>query len=130
MNIDLSGYVTKQIETRSADSGRRIKATAQTLRTVAEELRNDPTTNPAADLAERGAEMIDRIGTYFEETDFATMVSDAETFSRQQPWVVAAAGLAAGILASRLVKATAARRNFNTGGSSDLEITRDATTFA
>ncbi len=116
-NIDLTGYVAKQIETRSADSGRRIRATAQTLRTVAQELRDDPATTPAADLAERGAEMIDRVGSYFEQTDFTTMVSDAETFSRQRPWVVAAAGLAAGILASRLVKATAARRDFEANGA-------------
>ena len=109
-DLDLSGFVTKQIESRSADSGRRIRATAQTLRSVAQELRNDPTTEAAADFAERGADVIDRVGGYFEQTDFETMMADAERFSRSQPLIVAAVGVTAGILASRLLKATAARR--------------------
>ena len=109
--IDFSGYLTKQLENRSAESGRRIRTTAQTLRTVAQELREDATTAAAADFAERGAEWIDRVGSYLERTDFTTMMADAERFSREQPLVVAAAGLATGMLASRLIRATTARRS-------------------
>lgn len=110
INIDFAGYLTEQIEARSVESGRRIRSTAQTIRTVAQELRNDPTTSVGADLAERGAEVVDRIGTYVEETPLTEMISDAERFGRQQPWVVASIGLGIGMLASRLVKSTAARR--------------------
>ena len=109
--IDISGYVSKQIESRFAESGRRIRTTAQTLRTVAQELRDDPTTSAGADFAERGADFIDRVGSYFEETDLETMMGDAEAFSLRQPLIVAAAGITAGILASRLLKATASRRS-------------------
>lgn len=108
--MDFQGYLTKQIEARSADSGRRIRTTADTIRNVADQLRSDPNTAMAADFAERGAEFIDRIGIYVQQTPLDRMMADAETFSRRNPWVVATAGIAAGILASRLVKSTAARR--------------------
>ena len=110
-NIDFSGFFTKQIESRTAESGRRIRTTAQTLRTVADELRDDPATSPAADFADRGAEVIERIGSYVEQTPLTQMIADAEQFSHEQPWVVASAGIAAGMLAARLVKSTAARRD-------------------
>ncbi|HLX26677.1 MAG TPA: hypothetical protein VKR05_06765 [Candidatus Cybelea sp.] len=108
--MDFQGYLTKQFEARSSDSGKRIRSTAETIRSVADQLRSDPNTSMAADFAERGADVIDRIGVYVEQTPLDQMMSDAERFSRQNPWVVATAGLAAGILASRLVKSTAARR--------------------
>lgn len=110
MNNNLTGYITDQIQNRTAESGRRIRTTAETLRAVAQELRSDATTAGAANLAELGADMIDRVGNYVETTDLSTMVADAERFGRRQPWVVATAGLAAGLLASRLIKSTAARR--------------------
>lgn len=84
--------------------------TADTLRTVAERLRQDPTTEMAADFAERGAAVIENVGTYLESTPLDRMISDAERFSRERPLLVAAAGLTVGMLASRLVKSTAARR--------------------
>ena len=112
-SVDFSGYITKQIEARSSESGRRIRTTAQTVRTVADQLRNDPNTAMAADLAERGADVIDRVGTYVEQTPLDRMLADAERFSRRQPWIVATAGLVAGIMASRLLKSTAARRDFS-----------------
>lgn len=110
-NADFSGYITRQIQDRSSESGRRIRTTAQTIRTVADQLRNDPNTAMAADLAERGADVVDRVGAYVEQTPLNRMLADAEAFSRRQPWIVATAGLAVGIMASRLLKSTAARRD-------------------
>jgi hypothetical protein len=86
----------------------RIHAAAETLRGVARELRDDPATCAVADFAERGAQMIDRAGSYLEQTSLEKMFADARRFSRERPLVVAAAGIAAGIVASRLLKATAA----------------------
>ena len=107
-SLEIGSFVSKQIESRSAESGRRMRSTAQTLRTIATELRNDPTTSAAADFADRGAQMVDDIGSYFERSDFNTMIADAQRVSRERPWLVASVGLAAGMLASRLIKATAA----------------------
>jgi ElaB/YqjD/DUF883 family membrane-anchored ribosome-binding protein len=110
VNNNLTGYIADQLQNRTAESGRRIRTTARTLRSVAQDLRSDANTVGAAHLAELGADMIDRFGSYVETTDIQTMVSDAERFSREQPWIVATAGIAAGLLASRLIKSTAARR--------------------
>lgn len=110
-SIDFSSYITKQIQDRSSESGRRIRTTAQTMRTVADQLRNDPNTAMAADLAESGADVVDRLGEYVEQTSLDQMLADAEALSRRQPWIIATAGLAVGIVASRLLKSTAARRD-------------------
>ena len=66
---------------------------AQKLRQIAGELRNDPKMNAVADVADRGAETVDRI----------------ERLSRERPWVAAGASVAAGIVAARLLKAMSRR---------------------
>jgi hypothetical protein len=107
---DFKSYVTKQLQRRFSQYGGRIRTTGETVRTVAAQLRGDPTTAPAADFADRGADFIDRIGAYVEETPVDRMIADAEALSRRPPWVLASAGIAVGILTSRLLKSTAARR--------------------
>jgi len=110
-NNNFSNYVTNGIEARSSEYGGRIRTTAQTVRTVAEQLREDPNTAAAAGIAERGAELVDRVGMYLEQTPLDQMLADAESLGRRQPWMLATAGVVAGIFASRLLKSTAARRN-------------------
>lgn len=109
-NNNLSNYIIKKIESQSSEYGGRIRTTARTVRVVAQQLREDPNTAMAADVAERGADVIDRIGTYVQQTPLERIVADAEAMSRKQPWLLATAGVAAGIFASRLLKATSARR--------------------
>ena len=100
----------QQIEMRAAQAGAQVRAVAHTVQTLADDFRKEPSTALVADLTERGAEAIDRVGIYLEETEFETLLADAEEYSRDHPLVVAALGIALGIVASRLVKATAARR--------------------
>ena len=68
-NQNTSAYLTKQVENRTTDFGRRIRTTAQTLHTIAEQLRGDVNTHAAADFADRGADIFDRIGSYLENSD-------------------------------------------------------------
>lgn len=110
-NQNTSAYLTKQVENRTTDFGRRIRTTAQTLHTIAEQLRGDVNTHAAADFADRGADILERIGSYLENSDLDVLISDAEDFSRERPWAVAATGIATGLLAARLLKSTAARRH-------------------
>jgi len=110
MQNNLSSYFTRQIESRSTEYGGRIRTTAQTVRTVAQQLREDPNTAAVADFADRGADVVDRVGTYLERTPLDRMMADAERLGRRQPWLVATLGVAAGMFASRLLKSTAARR--------------------
>ena len=103
-------YFSKQVEARSSEYGGRIRTTAQRVRTMAQQLRDDSSTAMAADIAERGADVLDRVGSYVEQTPLDQMLEDAEALGRRRPLVVATAALAAGIFASRLIKSTAARR--------------------
>ena len=112
--FNIGGFIAREVETRAADSGRRVGATAQTLRNVAGDLREDPNTRVVADLALQCSDAVARAGTYLETTSLHQMIADAEQFSRRRPWAMATIGLTAGFMASRLVKSTAARRHFET----------------
>jgi hypothetical protein len=107
---NVNGYFTRQIESRSVDSGRRIRRAAQRLRTLANQLRQAPSTAGAANFADRGAGAVDRVGPYLERANLEQMIADAERFGRRKPLALATAGIAVGMLAARLLKSTAARR--------------------
>ncbi len=109
-NQQVTTLLKQQVETRSQGLGQNVRITAKTLHTVAGELRQDAETHGAADMADRGADFIERIGIYLEQSDFDALISDAEEFSRKRPWAVATIGAAAGLVASRLLKSTATRR--------------------
>jgi hypothetical protein len=87
-----------------------MQTTAEMMRVGAGQLRDNPNAVILSDLAERGADVVDRVGIYLQETPLDRMIADAESFSRRQPWVVAAAGLVTGIAAARLLKSTTAWR--------------------
>jgi hypothetical protein len=100
----------QQVEIRAAQAGAQVRAVAHTVQTLADDFRKEPATALIADLTEQGADAIDRVGAYLEESEFETLLADAEEYTREHPLVAAAGGVAFGIVLSRLVKATAARR--------------------
>jgi hypothetical protein len=99
----------EQIDQRSTEAGERIGATAQDLRSVGEELRNQGKDTPAK-LADRGAERIERLGSYLNESDADRLLSDVEEFGRRRPLAVLAGGLVVGIAAARFLKASSGNR--------------------
>jgi hypothetical protein len=103
-------YVSGQIGDRSTQLGTAISSTAGDLRRIADELRTSETVSGTADFADRGADVIDRVGTYLVSADGDQLIADAEAFARQRPWAVAVAALAAGFAASRVLKASSAQR--------------------
>jgi hypothetical protein len=111
MSEQTSSVWKQQVEAGAAQAGTRGRAVAHAVQTLADELRTDAGTAVISDLTGRGADAIDRVGVYLEESDFDTLVADAEDYSRDHPLVVAVAGVALGIAVSRVVKATAARRS-------------------
>jgi hypothetical protein len=114
-NNDLRNYLAKKFETQVSEYGDRLRTTAESVRGIAGQLRDDPNTVLAAGLVRRGADAIDRIGIYVQVTPLERMAADAERLGRKQPWLLATAGVAAGLFASRLLKATAARRGATDG---------------
>ena len=110
-NDQITTLLIGQLETRTKIAGQSVRSAANALRTIAGQLREDDTSKALADVADRASDMVDRVGSYLEQSDFHTLMSDAEDFSRQRPWAVASIGLVGGLLASRLLKSTAARRH-------------------
>ena len=103
-------FISAQLDDRSTQIGATISSTAGDLRRIADELRSSETVTGSADLANRGADTIDRFGSYLQAADGDQLIADAEAFARERPWAVALAALAAGFAASRVLKAASSQR--------------------
>ena len=73
------------------------------------------------------ADRLERAGGYLERANGEEMLRDAERFVRTRPWVVAGAAAAAGLVASRIFKASSERRydqSSNTSKPAGAPVTR------
>ncbi len=93
----------EQVDQRSTQAGGQVRSTAQALRSTSQRLRED-----GQDGTARAAE----------RADADRILSDVEDFGRRQPLAVAAIGLAAGIAASRFLKASS-RSRYTQGSSGE-----------
>jgi hypothetical protein len=103
------GRISDQVDQRSTQAGERIAGTASDVRSIADELRNQGKDAPAT-IAEQVANQADRVGDYLKGASGDRILRDVEDFARRQPMLVAAAGLALGFAASRVMKASSSRR--------------------
>ena len=103
------GRVQQELDTRSTKVGEQIGSTADDLRTVGKELRNQGQETPAK-VAEQVAERAERVAGYLRDADGNKILSDVEGFARRQPWAVVAGGLLAGFAASRFLEASSSER--------------------
>jgi hypothetical protein len=103
-------YISAQLDDRSTQIGAVISSTADDLRRIAGELRTSETVSGSANLADRGADAIDRVGRYLQSADGDRLIADAEAFARDRPWAVAVAALTVGFAASRVLKASSSQR--------------------
>jgi hypothetical protein len=103
------GRLSDQVDQRSTQAGERIAGTASDVRSIAEELRSQGKDGPAT-LADQVAGQADRVGDYLKGASGDRILRDVEDVARRQPLLVAAAGLALGFAASRLLKASSSRR--------------------
>lgn len=103
-------FLTKQLDERSTQIGERVGATADDLRRIGTELQSSTGVGGAAALANRGADYIERIGTYLRESNGDELIADLEDFARERPWAIAGAAVVAGLAASRFVKSSSIRR--------------------
>jgi hypothetical protein len=108
----------EQVDQRSTQAGERASATAQDVRSVAQELRQQGKETPAR-LAEQAADRVDHVGRYLRSADADRLLADVEDFARRRPWAVAAAGLALGFAASRVLKASSRQRYQSSQSYSD-----------
>jgi hypothetical protein len=103
------GRLSDQVDQRSTQAGERIAGTASDVRSIAEELRSRGKDGPAT-IADQVAGQADRVGDYLKGASGDRILRDVEDVARRQPLLVAAAGLALGFAASRLLKASSSRR--------------------
>ena len=103
------GRVREQVDQRSTQAGEQVSGTADDVRTIAQQLREQGKDQPAK-LAEQAADRAEKVGTYLKQSDGDTILRDVEDFGRRQPWAVIAGGVALGFAASRFLKASSSRR--------------------
>ena len=114
------GQLRTQVDQRSTQAGEKVSGTADDVRSIAQQLREQGKDQPAK-LAEQAADRAERVGDYLKQSDGDTILRDVEGFGRRQPWAVMFGGLAAGFLASRFLKASSSRRYESTlGGGSAM----------
>ncbi|HKH42446.1 MAG TPA: hypothetical protein VKA41_11405 [Solirubrobacterales bacterium] len=101
--------IREQVDQRSTEIGERVGGTAQDVRSVSEELRNQGKEGPAK-VADQAADRIERAGSYLRDSDADRILNDVEDFGRSRPWAVLAGGVVVGIVAARFLKASSERR--------------------
>jgi hypothetical protein len=108
--------VRDQVDQRSTQAGQQVQSLAGTLRDTASQMRmeGDPQKQRFAGVAESGADRLDRVGQYLTDADADELIHKVEDFGRQQPLLIAGAGLLLGIAAGRFIKASSTNRYYST----------------
>lgn len=101
--------IRSQVEERSSQAGQQVHSTAQDLRTVADQLRQQGQETPA-NIADQVAERAERVAGYLRTSDGDRLLSDIEDAARRNPWAVIAGGVFLGFAASRLLKSSSTMR--------------------
>lgn len=97
--------IRRQLDDRSTEAGEEVTTTADVLRRVGNQLRQDGKTG-TAQYAERAAQPVERLGRYLTEADADRLLRDAEQFARRRPWVAVMGGATLGFLVARFIKAS------------------------
>jgi len=98
---------TAQVDARTTQVGEQIGAHAESLDSVAEELRRQGKEGPAK-IAEQAGQRVKEVGEYLQQTDGESLVQAAQDAARDNPAAAAAVGAAAGFAAGRVLKASKA----------------------
>lgn len=97
--------IRRQLDDRSTEAGEEVTTTADAIRRVGDQLRQEGKTGTAR-YAERAAQPVERLGRYLTEADGDRLLRDAEQFARRRPWVAVIGGATLGFLVARFIKAS------------------------
>ena len=111
---ELGGEAATQIRTqldqRSTQAGEQVQAVGHVLESGVAQLRSEGKDVPARIVAEV-ARRADDLGAYLASAQADQILGDLEAFARRRPWLTAGAGVLAGFITSRFVKASGDRRH-------------------
>lgn len=110
-----SDQLRQQLDTRTTDAGREARSVAQALRQSGENLRGEGKSQ-AASVTTGAADRVEQLAQYLERVDGDQLLKDAEQFARRRPWLIAGMSMVAGLLASRMMKASSERRFESSAG--------------
>jgi ElaB/YqjD/DUF883 family membrane-anchored ribosome-binding protein len=110
---DVKGQVSArartELDTRSTQLGEQVTSVVQALRKTGEQLQGEG--NEIGGRAVQAmADRAERLGGYLRNLNADRLTGDLESFGRRRPWRTAGLGVAAGFMASRFLKASAANR--------------------
>jgi ElaB/YqjD/DUF883 family membrane-anchored ribosome-binding protein len=113
------GALRRQVNQRSTEVGQQATSAADALRQTASQIRQegDPQKARLASVADQGADRLERMGSYLADADADEILGRAEEMARQQPWLIAGAGLLVGIAAARFMKASSQERYYQRPGA-------------
>jgi hypothetical protein len=100
-------FLNQQTAFASTMLGERIDEVAASLRKVADQLRADSSPPIVTNLADRGAQRLERAGEYFRSADAHTLLGDAERVVRGNPLLAISIAYVAGVSVSRFLKTSA-----------------------
>ena len=108
------GVMRRQVDQRSTQAGQQASAVADTLRQTATQLRSDGDGQKVryAQVADQAADRLERAGRYLTDANADELLGRVEDVARQQPWLIAGAGLLVGIAAARFMKASSTERYY------------------
>src|SRR3954451_9721841 len=114
--------IREQVDQRSTEAGARVGSSADDLRAVGEQLRNQGKEGPA-NIATQAAERIESAGSYLRDSDANRILDDVEDLCRSLPWALLAAATVAVMASACFLKASSCglyssrKSGVTTGGS-------------
>lgn len=108
------GRLSRELDRRTTVVGSQARTMAQALRQSGTQLDSQGQAQ-AGSIAAGAADGIERLGRYLETTSGDKLLGDVEDFTRRRPWLLAGAGVLAGIAASRFLKASSEQRYTGSG---------------
>lgn len=98
-----------QVDQRSTQAGEKVSSLAGDMRSVGDQLQSNGN-DSGAKIANQVAERAERAGGYLSDADGARILGDVEDLGRRQPWLALAGGIALGVVAARVLKASSSQR--------------------
>jgi hypothetical protein len=114
---DVKEEVKERTERWTHSAGQRGESLARALEAASRTLR-DEGEGGMADLAERAARQLERMGGYLERGEPGSMMDDLEEAGRSNPTMFLGAAFAAGVLGGRLLRASAHHDRGTSNGAS------------